>query len=65
MAGPPGKLRFSVQPWAEVEVDGHVVGVTPLKVLELPAGVAFASGTIAMGWSRCAMRFNVEISQWS
>ncbi len=37
-AGPPGRLRFSVLPWAEVEVDGQVVGVTPMKVLELSPG---------------------------
>ncbi|MCC6806500.1 MAG: serine/threonine protein kinase [Deltaproteobacteria bacterium] len=36
--GPPGKVRFIVKPWGEVEVDGKSVGLTPLPPMDLPAG---------------------------
>ena len=34
-----GTLQLLIVPWAEVEVDGTKVGVSPLKPLSLPAGV--------------------------
>ena len=34
----PGWLRVVVKPWAEVTVDGKVVGVTPFEALSLPSG---------------------------
>jgi serine/threonine-protein kinase len=37
-AGPPGKVKFMIRPWGEVEVDGKVIGLTPLPVMELPSG---------------------------
>jgi eukaryotic-like serine/threonine-protein kinase len=33
-----GSLRVAVTPWAEVTVDNHVVGVTPLQPIELGEG---------------------------
>ncbi len=33
-----GKLLVRVNPWADVLIDGQVVGATPLAPLELPAG---------------------------
>jgi hypothetical protein len=35
---PNGTLSVNAVPWAEVFVDGHSVGVTPLGVLSLPVG---------------------------
>jgi serine/threonine protein kinase len=37
-SGPPGKVRFVIKPWGEVEVDGKVIGLTPLPLIELPSG---------------------------
>ncbi len=34
----PGQLQLAVRPWAEVSVDGRVVGTTPLDRISLPAG---------------------------
>jgi serine/threonine-protein kinase len=34
----PGQLQFAVKPWAEIVVDGRVVGTTPLDRLNLEAG---------------------------
>jgi serine/threonine-protein kinase len=34
----PGLLQFRVSPWAEVSVDGKVVGTTPFKPVRLEAG---------------------------
>jgi hypothetical protein len=34
-----GALRLNAMPWAEVHIDGQLVGNTPLTRLELPAGV--------------------------
>jgi hypothetical protein len=34
----PGLLQIGVRPWAEVAVDGRVVGTTPLDRIPLPAG---------------------------
>jgi serine/threonine-protein kinase len=34
----PGRLQVLVRPWAEVSVDGRVVGTTPFRPVELPAG---------------------------
>jgi predicted Ser/Thr protein kinase len=34
----PGLLQVVARPWAEVAVDGRVIGETPLDVLTLPAG---------------------------
>lgn len=34
----PGTLRILVHPWAQVFVDGKLVGTTPLPVLSLPPG---------------------------
>lgn len=36
---PPGTLSVNAQPWAEITVDGNVVGETPLAGLTLSAGV--------------------------
>jgi len=33
-----GTLRVAVTPWAEVTVDGHVLGVTPLQPVDLAEG---------------------------
>ncbi len=33
-----GTLRVAVTPWAEVTVDGRVLGVTPLQPIELGEG---------------------------
>jgi serine/threonine-protein kinase len=32
-------LRVAVEPWAEVSVDGKIMGVTPAPPLALPSGV--------------------------
>jgi hypothetical protein len=34
-----GLLQVGVKPWAEVTVDGTLVGTTPLDKLSLPAGL--------------------------
>ncbi len=34
-----GRLRIAVHPWAEVLVDGHSIGTTPLRPTELADGV--------------------------
>jgi eukaryotic-like serine/threonine-protein kinase len=34
----PGLLQIAVRPWAEVEVDGRLLGTTPLDRMSLPAG---------------------------
>jgi serine/threonine-protein kinase len=36
--GGSGKLRAAVTPWAEVIVDGKVLGTTPLQAVELAEG---------------------------
>jgi serine/threonine-protein kinase len=33
-----GRLHVVVRPWAEVHVDGHSIGTTPLGAITLPAG---------------------------
>jgi serine/threonine protein kinase len=33
-----GQLRLAAQPWAEVTIDGHVLGTTPLKPTSLSEG---------------------------
>jgi serine/threonine-protein kinase len=38
VAAPAGTLSVNAAPWAEVFVDGHSVGVTPLGALSLPIG---------------------------
>lgn len=38
VAAPTGTLSVNAAPWAEVFVDGHNVGVTPLGALSLPIG---------------------------
>src|SRR5262245_41553434 len=38
VAAPTGTLSVNAAPWAEVFVDGHSVGVTPLGALSLPIG---------------------------
>ncbi|HET7291598.1 MAG TPA: PEGA domain-containing protein, partial [Vicinamibacteria bacterium] len=35
----PGLLQLAVRPWAEVSVDGRVIGTTPLDRLSLAPGV--------------------------
>ena len=37
-AGAAGTLQVRVLPWAEVSIDGRVVGTTPFKPLTLPPG---------------------------
>lgn len=34
----PGLLQLAVRPWAEVRVDGKLVGTTPLDKMSLAAG---------------------------
>ena len=36
---PPAAVHVNAQPWAEVAVDGRVLGETPLANLLLPIGV--------------------------
>lgn len=38
VAAPTGTLSVNAAPWAEVFVDGHSVGVTPLGALSVPIG---------------------------
>ena len=38
VAAPTGTLSVNALPWAEVFVDGHSVGVTPLGALSMPIG---------------------------
>ncbi|HEX7140306.1 MAG TPA: hypothetical protein VF219_20820, partial [Vicinamibacterales bacterium] len=38
IAAPAGTLSVNAAPWAEVFVDGHSVGVTPLGALSTPVG---------------------------
>lgn len=46
-----GIVQLAVSPWAEVEVDGRVVGITPpMRELSLPAGrhkVSLRNGAFA------------------
>ena len=46
-----GTLRVAVTPWAEVTVDGHVLGVTPLSPVDLGEGahqVALKNGDLGV-----------------
>jgi hypothetical protein len=35
---PTGTLQIGVRPWAEVSVDGNLVGTSPIRPLDLEAG---------------------------
>jgi eukaryotic-like serine/threonine-protein kinase len=39
VAEAPGILRLAIRPYAEVSIDGRIVGTTPMKPLTLTAGV--------------------------
>jgi serine/threonine-protein kinase len=46
-----GSLRVAVTPWAEVNIDGKAIGVTPLAPIELPEGahsVALKNGDLGV-----------------